>query len=85
MLVSAQFVAPAGAFGPDYTILIPLPSGASLPDLPDGGVTSVDDYLKLPGARRIPKENVLPGATPEQLFVYEPTTLRNLYRIQLPN
>lgn len=85
MLVSAQFVAPAGAFGPDYTILIPLPSGASLPDLPEGGVASVDDYLKLPGARRIPKQNVLPGATPEQLFVYEPTTLRNLYRVQLPN
>lgn len=85
MLVSAQFVAPAGAFGPDYTILIPVRPGASLPDLPPGGISAVDDYLKLPGARRIPKANVLPGATSEQLFVYEPTTLRNLYRIQLPN
>jgi eukaryotic-like serine/threonine-protein kinase len=84
MLVSAQFVAPAGAFGPDYTILVPLRPGTALPDLPEGGVSSANDYLKLPGARRIPKLNVLPGATPEQLFTYEPMTVRNLYRVHLP-
>lgn len=85
MLISAQFVAPAGAFGPDYTILIPVRPGASLPDLPEGGISSVDDYLKMPGVRRIAKLNVLPGATREQLFTYEPMTIRNLYRVQLPN
>ena len=85
LLVSAQFIAPAGAFGPDYTIAIPLKGGASLPDLPARGVDSVQDLLHLPGARRVLKQNVFPGATPEQLFAYEPTTLRNLYRIELPN
>ena len=29
--------------------------------------------------------NVLPGATADQLFTYQPTTLRNLYRLQLPD
>ena len=84
LLVSAQFIAPAGAFGPDYTLVVPLRPGTSFPDLPETGIRSIEDLVRLPGARRVAKQNVLPGATPEQLFVYEPTTLRNLYRVQLP-
>ena len=85
LLISAQFVGGAGASGPDYTILIPRRAGAELPELPEEGVSSPADYMMLPGARRILKQNVLPGANPDQLFFYAPTTLRNLYRVQLPN
>jgi hypothetical protein len=56
-----------------------------LPRIPVTGVASVDDWLQLPGARRIAHQDVFPGATPEQLFYYQPTTLRNLYRVQLPD
>jgi hypothetical protein len=34
------------------------------------------------GRRRIGKQNLFPGATPDQLFFYERTIIRNLYRVQ---
>ncbi len=43
----------------------------------------MQDYERLPGARAIPHKNVLPGATADQLFFAEATTLRNLYRLEL--
>jgi hypothetical protein len=45
----------------------------------------VRDYTSQKGARIIQQKNVLPGATADQLFTYQPTTLRNLYRLQLPD
>lgn len=85
LLVSGRLIAFAGMAGARYTILIPVQPGAALSQLPPQGISSPDDYLKLPGARKIPHQHVLPGATPEQLFFYEATTIRNLYRVQLPN
>jgi Tol biopolymer transport system component/tRNA A-37 threonylcarbamoyl transferase component Bud32 len=82
LLVSGQSIAHA-LTGPPITIAIPVPSGQPLPDLPAGGVSTVEDLLKIAGAYTIPKQNVLPGASPTQLFFYESTVVRNLYRVLL--
>lgn len=84
MLVAGQFIASAGMPGRALTISIPVRPGRALPALPDGGIKSVQDYLNLRGARIMSKANVLPGASPAQLFFYESTAIRNLYRVQLP-
>lgn len=84
LLVSAQFHSRGfGMPGPPFTVAVPLQPDSAFPPLPPGGVTSIDDYLKLPGARRIALQNVLPGANANQLLSYETTTLRNLYRVKL--
>ncbi len=83
LLVSGQYVSRNALSGPPSTIAIPVQPGQPLPDLPAGGVKSADDYLKIAGARTIPKQNVLPGASPSQLFFYESTVVRNLYRVRL--
>ncbi|HSJ13333.1 MAG TPA: hypothetical protein VK939_02895 [Longimicrobiales bacterium] len=85
MLVSAQFGARMTVGGPQHTILVPVMPDAVLPELPAEGVAAVSDYLALPGARRVAESNVLPGANPDQLFFYRTTTIRNLYRVQLPD
>jgi Tol biopolymer transport system component len=84
MLASAQYVGQEFLMGPSFTVAIPVRPGALLPDLPIGGIESVQDYTSLPDARTIAQKNVVPGATADQLFLYKPTTLRNLYRLQLP-
>jgi eukaryotic-like serine/threonine-protein kinase len=84
LLVSGQLLRLAGMAGAGKTIVIPARLGAALPDLPASGITSQADYVALPGAREIPKNNVLPGATADQLLFYETTTIRNLYRVTLP-
>jgi hypothetical protein len=73
----------AALSGPATTIAIAVPPPKPLPDLPTRGLTSIEDYLKVPGARAIPKRNVLPGASPAQLFFYESTVVRNLYWVVL--
>jgi eukaryotic-like serine/threonine-protein kinase len=83
LLVSAQYISRGALNGPPSTIAIPVQPGQPLPDLPAGGIKSAEDYLEIAGARTIPKLNVLPGATPTQLFFYESTVVRNLYRVLL--
>jgi hypothetical protein len=83
MLISGQYVSKQAVDGPKVTIAVPVQPGRAFPTLPAGGVSSVQDYLKIPGARTIPKKDVLPGATREQLFFYQSTEIRNLYRVQL--
>jgi hypothetical protein len=83
LLVSGQYIGHGGLNGPPRTIAIPVPPGQPLPDLPAGGVSTVEDLLKIAGARTIPKPNVLPGASTGQLFFYESTVVRNLYRVLL--
>lgn len=84
LLVSGQFIADGfGMPGPSITIVIPVQPGAALPELPPTGITSIDDHRKLRGVRTIARQNMMPGATPEQLLYYETTTIRNLYRVQL--
>lgn len=83
LLVSVQYTSQAYWMGAAHTLAIPVAPGAALPELPPGGITSAQDYEGLPGARTIPHKNVLPGATADQLFFFEATTLRNLYRLEL--
>lgn len=83
LLVSGQYIAHGAINGPGKTIAIPVPLGQPLPELPAGGIRSIEDYVKIAGARTIPKPNVLPGASPAQLFFYESTVVRNLYRVLL--
>ena len=83
MLVSGQFITSQAISGPTVTVGVPVRPGHALPDLPSAGITSLQDYQKLPGARTFAKTNMLPGATADQLFFYESTVIRNLYRVQL--
>jgi len=83
MLVSGQYVSNQALNGTPVTVAVPVSFGHALPELPSGGIKSLQDYQKLPGARTIAKQNMLPGASPDQLFFYESTVLRNLYRVQL--
>ncbi len=61
------------------TIVVPIPHGRQLPDLPASGI----EGAKLPGLRQIQREDALPGPDPST-YVYAETRLgRNLYRIPL--
>ena len=64
-------------------LFIPVPAGSSLPDLPDGGIASFDDALKLAGARAIDEDIV--GSSPNwSAYVFVRRQIqRNLFRIQL--
>ena len=64
-------------------LFIPVPAGSSLPDLPDGGIASIDDALKLAGARAIDEDIV--GSSPNwSAYVFVRRQIqRNLFRIQL--
>jgi len=85
LLVSGQFIwGDYGTPGRAYTIVVPVRPGAAMPDLPENGIKSERDYLNVPGARKVLKPNMIGGATPDQLFFYEATTIRNLYRVKLP-
>lgn len=84
LIISAQFLHVAAWGSPAYTIVVPVRHGAALPALDAAGIKSEQDYLSLPGARKLTKSNVLPGATFEDLLFYETTTIRNLYRVTLP-
>ncbi len=83
-LVSAQYISAGAVTGPRVTVAVPLRAGQALPDLPVAGISSIDDYLRIPGARKIPNPNVFPGASPDQLFSYASTVIRNLYRVRIP-
>jgi serine/threonine protein kinase/Tol biopolymer transport system component len=61
------------------TIVVPIPHGRQLPDLPSSGI----EGAKLPGLREIQREGAFPGPDPST-YVYAETRLgRNLYRIPL--
>ena len=65
------------------TVFIPVPVGSSLPDLPEEGIASLDDALKLAGARVIDEDVV--GSSPNgSAYVFVRRQIqRNLFRIQL--
>ncbi|HME09452.1 MAG TPA: protein kinase [Bryobacteraceae bacterium] len=61
------------------TLVIPIPPGRQLPDLPASGI----GQAKLPGTREIPQEYVSPGPDPSTYVFTEERSLRNLFRIPL--
>jgi serine/threonine protein kinase len=65
------------------TVAIPIPEGATFPNLPALGVQGVDDAAGLPGARVIDRWGVLPGPDPSVFAYVKMTVHRNLFRISL--
>jgi eukaryotic-like serine/threonine-protein kinase len=63
---------------------VPLTPGQSLPPIPRGGFTSEEQISRLPGARHINEDGLVPGPSPDVYAFYRGTTQRNLYRIPLP-
>ncbi len=74
-------------------VVVPVPKGKSLPDLPPGGIRTAQDSSKLPGSEVINTSNfdashlgvnVAPGPEPGT-FVYAKKILhQNLFQIPLP-
>jgi hypothetical protein len=64
--------------------LVPLAAGESLPPIPKGGFHSGEEIARLPGARRIDADGVVPGPSPDVYAFYRGTIQRNLYRIPIP-
>ncbi|HZQ55926.1 MAG TPA: winged helix-turn-helix domain-containing protein [Bryobacteraceae bacterium] len=78
-------VVPASRTDPGKTIVLPIPPGQSLPNLPAAGIGSLEEGLAVPGARIIEQPEVFPG-TGFGTYVYVKTTVhRNLFRIPLPS
>src|SRR4029077_9628682 len=63
---------------------VPLAPGESLPPIPEGGFTSEKEISRLPGARHINEDGLVPGPSPDVYAFYRGTIQRNLYRIPLP-
>jgi len=65
------------------TYLVPLPRGEGLPRIPVGGFHAEAEIARLPGARRIDADSVVPGPSLDVYAFYRGTTQRNLYRIPI--
>jgi eukaryotic-like serine/threonine-protein kinase len=63
---------------------IPLPPGETLGRIPAGGFHSGKEVARLPGARRIDAQNLVPGPSGDVYAFYRTTIQRNLYRIPIP-
>lgn len=63
---------------------VPLAAGESLPPIPKGGFHSDEEIARLPGARRVDAEWVVPGPSAGVYAFYRSTVQRNLYRIPIP-
>jgi hypothetical protein len=64
--------------------IVPLPPDETLRRIPAGGFHSEQEIGRLPGARRIDSEGVVPGSSSDVYAFYRGTTQRNLYRIPIP-
>jgi hypothetical protein len=64
--------------------VVPLAPGRSLPPLPSGGIGSVENAARLPGARMIPEERAYAGPNPSVYAFVRIATHRNIYRIPVP-
>ena len=70
------------SFGQLRTVVLPVPAGHALPDVPASGILSPADAAKLPGARAI-EPLAFPGPNASTYVVQKVEIRRNLYRIQL--
>jgi len=66
------------------TLVLPIPPGKPLPELPPGGIRSFEDGAALPGARVIEQAGLAPGPDPSTYAYTKTTVHRNLFRIPLP-
>jgi serine/threonine protein kinase/Tol biopolymer transport system component len=65
------------------TLVIPLPTGKVLPDLPVGGIDPRDRAVRLPGAVAIEGGLISPGSDPSTYVFTRTDSPRNLFRIPL--
>ena len=66
------------------TVVLPVPLGGMLPELPASGILGLQEAQALPGARFLDAWAIAPGPDPS-VFAYTKTTVhRNLYRIPVP-
>jgi hypothetical protein len=63
--------------------LIPLAPGHVFPRIPAGGFHSDEEIARLPGARQIDAQGVVPGPSAGVYAFYRGTIQRNLYRIPI--
>jgi len=68
---------------PERTLVIPLPPGTMVPDLPAQGVNEPVNQTAIPGLRIIDRGRVLPLSDPSQYVYTRWDLLRNLYRVPL--
>jgi hypothetical protein len=65
------------------TVALPVPAGAVLPKLPDGGFTGNENLAEFPGSRVLEGWAISPGPDPS-VYAYVKTSMhRNLFRIPL--
>jgi serine/threonine protein kinase/Tol biopolymer transport system component len=65
------------------TLVIPVPAGKSLPDLPATGISLGTAGIELPGARVIEHDSLSPGPNPSTYLFTKTDQQRNLFRIPL--
>jgi hypothetical protein len=73
----------ASATSPGRTIVIPVPAGKSLPDLPAAGIDSTAGGSELPDAQVIAHGAISPGPDPSTYVFTRTDQQRNLFRIPL--
>jgi hypothetical protein len=69
---------------PGKTLVVPVPPGQTLPELPAAGIRNLEDGQTFPGARIIEASEISPGPYPSFAYV-KTTVLSNLFRIPLRN
>jgi Tol biopolymer transport system component len=67
-----------------WTYSVPLPPGELIRRIPAGGFASGEQIAKLPGARPIVLNSLVPGPSGDVYAFYRSTIQRNLYRIPIP-
>jgi hypothetical protein len=66
----------------DATYVVPLAAGEMFPPFPREGVSSEQDVVALPGARKM-EGAVMPGPLPDVYAIHRQTIQRNLHRIPI--
>jgi dipeptidyl aminopeptidase/acylaminoacyl peptidase len=66
------------------TTAIPVPEGKALPDLPPGGIRSVEEGIAMPKDLAVDQAQFAPGLSPS-VYAYVKTAIhRNLFRVPVP-
>jgi eukaryotic-like serine/threonine-protein kinase len=81
--VFVAFAGDAADMGSNKTYEVPLSPGKMFPPIPPQGITSEADLQNLPGARAIDSD-VFPGPSASTYAYVRQSTVRNLYRVYLP-
>ena len=70
---------------PGRALAIPVGPGETIPPLPSTGIPELSTAADVPGARSVPRSEVLMGPTPDSFLYVENVVHRNLFRLTLPH